>query len=97
MIVLFYNWDFVLKFSWLILLFISDLDIVLTMLFNIPLVNNNIIISFLFISYFFILFLFTFSTVKENAKLKLALTTPTDAPITLARRPVLVADKTIKV
>ena len=97
MIVLFYNWDFILKFSWLILLFISDLDIVLTMLFNIPLVNNNIIISFLFISYFFILFLFTFSTVKENAKLKLVLTTPTDAPITLARRPVLVADKTIKV
>ena len=97
MIVLFYNWDFILKFSWLILLFISDLDIVLTMLFNIPLVNNNIIISFLFISYFFILFLFTCSTVKENAKLKLALTTPTDTPITLARRPVLVADKTIKV
>ena len=72
------------KSLWLISLFVKASDILLSMLFNLLLASIAVLL------YFFFLFLVVFNSlfiilVKiENVRLKLALITPTGAPVTVA-------------
>ena len=74
----------IIKSSWLISLLINASDILLSMTFNLLL--PSITILFCFSSYFVFFFnsFFTIPVEIENARLKLALTIPTGAPITVA-------------
>ena len=81
---LFSSLRIVIKSSWLISLFISVSEILLSMLFNLLLATITILLCFLFL--FIIVFkdFFTNPDVIENARLQLSLIIPTGAPITLA-------------
>ena len=88
------------KFSWLISISISALDIVLPLLFNLLLANITSLLRFFFL--FCVVFnsFFTIHINIENLKLKLA-PVGISAPIIMAKEaidiPPLVLDKIIKV
>ena len=71
---------FVIKYSWLIPLFINVSDILLSMLFNLLLANITILLCFLSFS---LTVFFTFPVEIENARLIFALVILTGAPITV--------------
>ena len=54
------------------------------MLFNLLLVNITILLCFFFLSRVVLKYFVTVPVIFENAKLRLALTIPTGAPITIA-------------
>ena len=84
--------------SWLISLFFSASDILLSMLFNLVLPKITISLTFCFL--FLVVVFFTIPVEFENSRVKLALIIFTGTPITVANdvaeRLSLVADKTIK-
>ena len=90
----------VIKFSWLVLLFINASDILLSMLFNLLLASVIILFCpiFLFIVAFNS-FSYTIPVKIENARLKLAHAIPAGAPITVANDTIemlpVVTDKAI--
>ena len=73
----------VIKSSGLISLFINASDVLIYVLFNLLLANMTIWLCFFFLFLVFNRF-FTIPIKIENARLKLALTIPTGAPITVA-------------
>ena len=81
------------------MLFINASDILLSFLFKLLLVNITILVCFFFLFLFFLNFLTTPFEI-ENARLKLALAIPTDAPVTFVNDVIemlpLVTDKPIK-
>ena len=85
--------------SWLISLFISASDILLSMLFDLLLANITMLMCFLLL--FLVVFnsFFMIPVEIENARLKLALIIPTGAPMTVANDAIemlpVVTDKTI--
>ena len=87
-----------IKSSWLISLFFSASDILLSMLFNLVLSKITILLTFCFL--FLVVVFFTIPVEFENSRVKLALIIFTGTPITVANdvaeRLSLVADKTIK-
>ena len=90
---------FVIKYSWLIPLFINVSDILLSMLFNLLLANITILLCFFFLLLVVFNSFFTIPVQIENARLKLALVIPAGAPVTVANDAIemlpVVTDKTI--
>ena len=91
---------FGIKSSWLTSLFFSVSDILIPMLFNLLLANITILLRFFFL--FLVVFnnIFIILVDVESARLNLALSIPTCAPMTVAndaiKRLPLVTIKTIK-
>ena len=88
-----------IKSSWLISLFIHALDILLSVLFKLLLAGITILLCFFFL--FLVVFhsFFMIPVEKEDARLKLGLTIPTGASITVENDAIemlpVVTDKTI--
>ena len=89
----------IIKSSRLILLFINASDILLSMLLNLLLASITILLCFFFLLSVVFNRFFTIPVEIENAMLKLALTVPTGAPMTVTSDAIemlpVVTDKTI--